>query len=242
MSDVLLGCVADIHSPRFLKLYVDALRNIEQKPSVLVLAGDNVNRNRVEAFRQVLEATRRYLGEVTIISIFGNEEYRGFEDKYRSLYTSVVWLDDEYRVFEIEGAKVAFIGTRGALDKPTSWQARNLPWIAEYYRELPKRIAGFAREARDKADYVVLVSHYGVTYRNLVGEPRGIWPHLASRGMEKIINRELFDLVIHGHAHNGRIERIDLNGVPVYNVSLPARKKIVLARLTRLTGLMRWLG
>ena len=240
-SAVKIAAVADIHSPRYLQLYLQALRRIHDKPDVLIWVGDIVDKNNVEATTPVYEATRKHLEECPIIAVFGNEEYRGFEEKYIEKTPGVLWINDEIRILTVNEIRIGFIGTRGALDKPTPWQQKNMPWLLNYYKELPQRIIDLARNARNDVDKLVLISHYGVTRRNLRGENPRVWPYLASTGMEKIIKTELFDLVIHGHAHKASIERIDLYGTPVYNVSLPGRKKITLINISARKGLLQWI-
>lgn len=227
-----IAATADVHSPRYLDLYSKALKELKIRPDLFIWAGDMVDKNDIGSLRPVMDLTFNVLRDTEIISIFGNEEYRGYEDRYRKLYPEIKWINDEYIILQKRSLKVGIIGTRGALDKPTSWQAKNIPYIKEYYRNLPLKIRELALNLRNKVDQLILVSHYGVTYSNLYGEPRKIWPYLASRSMGKIIDPKLFDIVIHGHVHNGVNEKIMVNNVPVYNVSLPARKKIVLLRIS----------
>ncbi len=244
MDEVVLAATADIHSPRYISLYRSCLEKLEDRPKLVVFVGDIVEKNNISAARLVFDVTKCVLGSIEVVACFGNEEYRGFEDRYRELYPWVKWVDDEAVVVEIDGVRIGFIGTRGALDKPTPWQQKNIPNIANYYRELPEKIRELAINVRDKVDYLVLISHYGVTYKTLIGEPRRIWVYLASKSMESIIKPSLFDLVLHGHAHNSTIDMVYVNNVPVYNVSLPSRKRIVLIRLGKrkvVEGLLKWM-
>ena len=56
------------------------------------------------------------------------------------------------------------------------------------------------------------------------------------------------DLVIHGHIHRGVDELVYLDGIPVYNVSLPARGRVVyikfeetiMSKKSRVSGLDKW--
>jgi len=217
---------SDVHSPENLHLYLEALKNSSTEPDLILFAGDMVDRNKVFMFKPVIEATVKKYPKAMIISVFGNEEYRGYEKLYVQLYREVVWLHDNY--IALNNNELCIIGTRGALDKPTTWQARNIPGIAKYYSQLPLRIEQMANELRKTGcRKIILLSHYGVTYRNLLGEREESYPYLACSKFEKIIKREIFDAVIHGHVHMGAIEVLNIRNVPVYNVSLPARKKLV---------------
>ncbi|MEM0378597.1 MAG: metallophosphoesterase [Thermosphaera sp.] len=225
---MIIAATGDVHSPRFLELFAKSLGELNVKPDVFILLGDNVDKNSVEAFGHVIQLIRRNLQNVLVVSVFGNEEYRGFEEKYVSKYREVVWLNDESKFFELEGFRMCIVGTRGALEKPTPWQAKNIPGIAAYYRGLPEKIESLLRECKNfSASYTVLASHYGVTYSNLKGEDPAVYPYLASPRMSDVIKTGLVDLVLHAHAHNGVVERVLLNNVPIINASLPARRKIV---------------
>lgn len=236
---------ADIHSPRFLELFIRSINKVRVRPDLVVLAGDLVDKNNIYALKHVYEVLVKKYSDTRIISVFGNEEYRGYEDKYREMYPSFEWLNDEYTIIELDRTKIGIIGTRGALDKPTSWQSRHMPWLYNYYRDLPLRISKMIDDIRKKnVKHIILVSHYGVTYKNLEGEPRSIWPYLACSKMEKVIRDKRIDLVIHGHTHNAVKDKINIDGVDVYNVSLPARKEVVLINFTpekKVFGLEKWL-
>ncbi|RLG81268.1 MAG: metallophosphoesterase [Thermoprotei archaeon] len=237
---------ADIHSPRYIELFFRSIKEISTDPDVIILAGDLVERNTVTALKPVYNYITKTFPSTPVVSIFGNEEYRGFEEEYIKRYDQFTWLNDSYTIIEIHGKKIGIVGTRGALDKPTTWQLRNIPQISEYYRELPAKIAKLVAKLKSQGtDAILLVSHYGVTYRNLEGEPRRIWMHLASRGFEELIKSGIIDLVIHGHVHKGRIERVMVGSAPVYNVSLPARSRIVniefIIESKEKTGIYKWL-
>lgn len=242
---VIILSTADIHSPRYLDLFMKSLERTNISPDIIVLAGDLVDKNNVYALKPVYNALLKKFPEAPIISVFGNEEYRGYEDKYKSMYPLFKWLNDEYIILDTSGQRIGIIGTRGALDKPTPWQSRHMPWVRDYYRKLPLLVSKLIDRVRNEgAEIVVLVSHYGVTYSDLEGEPRNIWPYLASSKMEKVIISKKVDLVIHGHAHNAVKTRIKLSNTYVYNVSLPANRELVIIdyiKEEKPHGLDRWL-
>jgi len=239
---------ADIHAPRYENLFINSLEELAAEPDLVVLAGDLVDKNNVYALRNVYNLLSEKYGDKPVVAVYGNEEYRGFENKYRELYSKFMWLNDEYVILSVKGYKLGIIGTRGALDKPTTWQARNIPDIFKYYAELPARVSTLIDECRRLGTHsIILVSHYGVTYKNLKGEPESIWPHLACSRFEEVIVKKRVDLVIHGHAHNGLSEVVYINSTPVYNVSLPGRGRVVLVEckpretVSRI-GLDKWLS
>lgn len=218
---------SDIHSPEYLSLYIESLKNVSySEPDYLLLAGDVVDKNKVLMFKPVYDNTRKMFPSIKIIATFGNEEYRGYERLYEQLYKDITWLNDSY--IKIQEGEICIIGTRGGLDKPTAWQSRNIPGIEKYYAELPYKIERIALELRqDNCKKIILLSHYGVTRKNLLGEKPETYPYLASTRFERILRKEAFDLVIHGHVHLGTVEITYIREVPIYNVSLPARKRII---------------
>ncbi len=228
---------ADAHSPRYLSLLKASLLEAPETCSLVIWAGDMVLRGRVEALKPVLEAFKKKYPDTPIVAVFGNEEYWGMEEEFRARYPEVVWLDDEYRVFEVKGSRVAVVGTRGALDRPTSWQRRNKPELWRVYAERPELVEKLISRARKNADAVILVSHYALSFKTVEGEPRRIWPEMGSRRMEEAVRRSRPDIAIHGHAHNARQAETRVDGVPVYNVSLPALRRLAVIGLKRQVSL-----
>jgi len=69
-------------------------------------------------------------------------------------------------------------------------------------------------------DLRIALLHYSPSPDTLAGEPEGIQGYLGSDRLAAPILEHRPDLVLHGHAHSGRLQG-DLDGVPVYNVSVP---------------------
>ncbi len=240
---MIIAAVGDVHSPKFLPLFLKSLGEVPVNIDAFILLGDIVEKNNVEAFAPVYEAIRKRFENVPVIGVFGNEEYRGFEREYYAKYPEISWLNDELRVFGLNRFKTCIVGTRGALDKPTPWQASNIPGILEYYRDLPGKIAGLLRECRDsEAEITILASHYGISYNNLKGEKPSIYPYLASQRMSEAVKPELVDLVIHAHAHNAVVEYTVVNNVLVYNASLPGRGRILVIEVKPRRSILNWLA
>lgn len=223
---MIVHATSDIHSPENLPLFLRSLEKTSTTPEVFLLAGDIVDRNNVMALKPVYEALRKRFSSTKIVAVFGNEEYRGYEKLYETLYKDVHWLNDSY--IALNNGELCIVGTRGALDKPTVWQIKHMPGIEKYYRELPYKIAKMCEGLRETGcRKIILLSHYGVTSKNLAGERRESYQYLACTIFDRVLDKSLVDLVVHGHVHLGRIEIVEVNGVPVYNVALPARQKIV---------------
>lgn len=197
----------------------------------MIWAGDMVERGRVEALRPVLEATQRKCPRAQIVAVFGNEEYMDREHEFARAYDNVVWLNDSYIVVEEEGKSIAIYGSRGALDRPTRWQRRNIPGIETIYKRRAERMKTVLSQLRNQTDIVIVVTHYAPTYLTLEGEKQEIWPELGSRAVERALLKARPDIAIHGHAHNSRRLEAMLNGIRVLNVAFPARKDVTIVKL-----------
>lgn len=219
---VRLALTADIHTPKHLPLFRESLRRLENTDFML-LAGDLVYRNSYEKLSELVETIREFF-QKPILACFGNEEWEGYEDKYKEI-GGIVWLNDESLTVDIQGLNIHFIGSRGVLDRPTFWQRTH---IRDIYKRYEVRFSKIGRMLREiKGEYVVVMTHYAPTYLTLEGENESIWPEMGCKRMESII-RETRPLVwIHGHAHKSTRLETWLGFTYVLNVSLPARGKIV---------------
>lgn len=223
MPTIRLAATADIHAPRYLKLFESSLSKLDlDNIDLFLLAGDTVLHNDRRMVDKVVDVISKFYGG-SIYACFGNEEYHGYEDEYRRI-GRIVWLDDELSTIESGRFKVGIVGSRGALDSLTNWQRRFKPDLEAVYADKPSKIAKLVSSLN--ADLKIALTHYSPTYKTLKGEDPGIWVYLGSKAMEPVVAS--VDIWIHGHAHRGIVESVDIGGVPVYNVSLPARGKVML--------------
>ena len=232
MEGPMLAAVADIHAPKNIGLFRKALSELlasRGEPALMLLVGDLVNKNDYSQVEAVLEALNEV--ECPIFACFGNEEYEETKDKYLS-YERIKWLDDESAVLELDELRIGLIGSRGSLDRPTWWQRTHLPGIRALYRRRVKLIDGLL--ANLKADVVVVMTHYAPTYRTLVGERERLWPEMACKAFEAVIERRAPHLWLHGHAHKATALEARLWDTLVVNVSLPARKALYITDLREL--------
>lgn len=224
----LIFSFSDVHTPRYLHLLVRSLSamRINHEPCAILMAGDLIDKGRVGMMSQLLAAVRARLRGSRLLAVFGNEEYHHIRGELRRLYSDVTWLDDEYLVFECGETTIAVVGTTGALERPTKWQARNMPELYRVYRERPRRVAEMIDMARREAELVILMSHYALSRDTVAGEDPRIWPYLYSSAMERVVVEKKPHLAVHGHAHRGR-PFASVSGVPIFNVALPLNGEIV---------------
>ena len=66
----------------------------------------------------------------------------------------------------------------------------------------------------------VVVLHYSPIAGTVEGEAPEIFPFLGSSRLAEVVDRHGADLVLHGHAHNGKPDGATTSGIPVHNVAI----------------------
>ncbi|MGI0148933.1 MAG: metallophosphoesterase family protein [Thermoplasmata archaeon] len=231
-----IAAVGDVHGHENLAAFAADLDRLGPV-DLFLLAGDTTDRNDVEAYGAVLRAIR---GRVTgpIAAVFGNNEYAQDHPTYVARFAEslqVRFLQDEAVRWSVGGADIRIIGSTGSLDRPTWWQRRNMPHMAEEYRRRIGVLDGLL--AGD--DRRILLTHYPPTYVTMGGEKEEWRPELGCKALEPVLLRRRPSLVIHGHIHKG-IPTAELRhassslddfgeqaaAVAVHNVAYPVRRGI----------------
>ena len=230
-----IAAVGDVHGHEG----IDALRSDLERlgpTDLFLLAGDTTDRNNLEAFEAVLRAIREWV-RAPLAAVFGNNEYEPDHPTYVARFADaygVRFLQDESAVFGSDGGRVRLVGSTGSLDRPTWWQRRNLPHLADVYRRRIEVLDGLL--AGD--DVRVLLTHYPPTYVTMGGEKEEWRPELGCKALEPVLLRRRPTLVIHGHIHKGipfaelrasAIRLEDFEGpaaVPIHNVAYPVRRAV----------------
>ena len=227
MTLIRIAAVGDIHSQKFLAEFKTCVSNIESSAvDLFLLAGDLIFKGRHENIRDVLNVLEENHVSCPIIGCFGNEEYSQIREQImRAVGNRIRFLDDEGIIIRINNLDVGVVGSQGSLDKPTPWQAGNLPNMGSIYSKRIRRIQQLLAEL--SSDIKILLTHYPPTYKILKGEIAFSYPYIGCQRCEKIISESSVNAVICAHSHRG-IPYAVVNGVPVYNVSLPAVHKITL--------------
>lgn len=247
MSELTIGAIADVHSPKFLEEFKRVLTN-SPDVDLMLLAGDMIYKGKVDEYHNVLEVIRKRYDTCKVIACFGNEEYDDKLCEITERYNDVIWLNDDFTTIEVRCYKVNVVGTRGCLDRPTSWQRKNVPNIVQIYFQRMKKIDEILLNVMEEGDVTILLSHYSPTFKTLIGEPQQAWPELGSSRLEEVIRKHKPSIVIHGHAHNSKVHMITINSTQIYNVSFPATRKLTIIRLhgvrkvERQTTLMSFIG
>ncbi len=224
-----IAAVADVHFGRDSK---GALRpHLERLPDradVLLIAGDLTWSGKLDEAR-VLAAELAHC-PVPTVAVLGNHDYHCDEDSAIAAVldsAGVQVLEGNATVVEANGRTLGVAGTKGfgggfpggagsEFGEPEMKAfIRHTRLIAE---RLEKALAGIDAERR------VALMHYAPVKETLVGESPELYPFLGSYLLAEAVERAGADLVLHGHAHGGQFEA-SLEGVPVYNVSLPVMRQ-----------------
>lgn len=231
---ITIAATADIHSPRYLPLFIASINDIKLRDKdidIIIFAGDMVDKNNLDYLGAVALVSRRllknrYREPPQIIAVFGNEEYIGFEYKYIQTYAEIIWINDEYKVFDINNRRICIVGSRGILMKPTMWQQRNIPNIQELFSVRFMKINEGLKMCRDY-DVTILVTHYASSFATIYGEPPSVYKFLGYPLINAINENLRPHLAIHGHAHNAIRTHTTIGNTAIYNVSLPANKRVI---------------
>jgi len=222
-----IATTSDIHYPTYSELFWSEIQKIDN-PDLFLLAGDVCEAFHPENYKKVIDILDKKGVKCPIVGVFGNTEFDQDYEKIRDMCKGkIVFLKDEMLNLEIDGKKIVIIGTRGGLDKPTSWQLRNIPNIKEIYKKSYDKVTKLLEQAKMfKPDITILMMHYSPTRLTVKGEPNYSYPGLSYKAYEETIKKFKPTFVIHGHAHSGT-KFGELDDVPIYNVALPLNMKII---------------
>ncbi len=231
-----IAAVGDVHGHENLKGFVSDLDRLGPV-DLFLLAGDTTEKNDIHAFGMVVRAIRERMS-APIWAVFGNNEYANDHPTYIERFAEpfgIRFLEDEAARHAAGDGTVRVVGSTGSLDRPTWWQRKNLPRIAEEYRRRIEVLDGLLAGDEPR----ILLTHYPPTYVTMGGEKEEWRPELGCKAMEPILLRRRPNLVIHGHIHKGvpegalrpRFDRLDdfdkdVDSIPVHNVAYPVRHAI----------------
>jgi Icc-related predicted phosphoesterase len=215
--------VADVHSPRYLDDFVTALGH-HTPPDLFLMAGDMINRGNIQEITKVLDAIESQLpGDYPIISCYGNDEYTESRRKLRALAKSkITFLDEKSVIIKVNEIKVGVVGTQGSLDRPTTWQRRNITSIKRKFEQRADRAASLLKRLKGKVDRRILLMHYSPCLETCEGEDARAFAWLGSKKFYSVIKSHQPDLVIHGHVHNSSQHEAIIDNTIVRNVAFPA--------------------
>jgi uncharacterized protein len=216
-----VAATADLHfTPARFTALKDQLNRVRDEADVLVLAGDLTNFGQPSEMEPLLNAIVRL--RVPTIAVLGNHDYEsGQQDELMRMMTNEGLKVLDGSAYEREG--IGFAGTKGFVGGfgRGVLTAFGEPEIKTFVRASIDEALKLERamsQLRTKKRIVVL--HYAPIAATVEGESPEIYPFLGTSRLAEVIDRHGADLVIHGHAHNGRTDGRTPGGVCVHNVAI----------------------
>lgn len=205
----------------------DALRNLQQRADILIVAGDLTENGRIieaEAAGELLATAG-----LPVVSVLGNHDLRTLRRvAFRRVLESwgVELLDGSAtHVRFANGTTVGIAGTAGCgggfwpMEGPDAIHTRTLKRLAVRARR--ESLALDEAIADLDADMHVGLTHFAPTTSTLGREPLAKYWMLGNCELGIVLDRRSPDLVIHGHAHLGSLRGWTPGGIPVRNVAFP---------------------
>src|ERR1700694_1286623 len=216
-----IAATADIHfSPSLHNVLHDQLSRVRDEADVLVLAGDLTNYGQPEEMEPLLNVVVR--SRVPLVAVLGNNDYEsGKQAELMRMMTAAGIKVLDGSAYERDG--VGFAGTKGFVGGfgRGMLTAFGEPEIKTFVRagideavKLERAMSQLRTQKR------VVVLHYSPIAATVEGEAPGIFPFRGTSRLAEVVDRHGADLVLHGHAHHGKLDGKTTGGVPVHNVAI----------------------
>jgi Icc-related predicted phosphoesterase len=225
-STLRVAAAGDVHCRESRRVETAAaFRQLPGKVDLILLAGDLTMHGEPEEALVLADACRGL--DTPTFAVLGNHDWHAGhqEEIARTLVEAGInVLDRSWAICEIGGTEVGIVGTKGFVG---GFPGSHLPDFGEpvlraVYRETSAEVESLERGLREVAmcPLRIVLLHYSPTETTLGGEAPGIWAFLGTDRMAPPIIEHSPNLVLHGHAHAGRLEG-SIADVPVFNVSVP---------------------
>jgi Icc-related predicted phosphoesterase len=223
---VRIAAAGDVHcAPENRDAVLTAFEAIEGAADVVLLAGDLTTHGEPEQAEILAEACRGM--STPVVAVLGNHDLhanRGDEVTEVLTGAGIEVLDRSHTTVGDTPCRVGVAGVKGFVG---GFKGLGLPDFGEpslraIYAETTAEVNALSTGLHEIAlcPFRIALLHYAPIAETLHGEPPEIWTFLGSDRLAAPILEHRPDLVLHGHAHGGRLQA-ELDGVPVYNVSVP---------------------
>jgi len=198
----------------------DQLERVRDEADVLVLAGDLTNYGQPDEMEPLLNVLVRL--RIPAISVLGNHDYEsGKEEELGRMIVGAGIKLLQGTAYERDG--VGFAGTKGFVGgfgrgMLTAFGEREIKQFVQASIDEALKLERGMSQLRTKKRVVVL--HYSPIPETVQGEATEIFPFLGTSRLAEVVDRHGADLVVHGHAHHGRIDGRTPAGVAVHNVAI----------------------
>lgn len=216
-----IAATADLHfTEQRYSILREQLSRVRDEADVLLLAGDLTNFGQPAEMEPLLNALVRL--RVPTIAVLGNHDYEsGHEQELMKMMTSEGLKVLDGSAYERDG--VGFAGTKGFVGGfgRGVLTAFGEPEIKTFVRASIDEALKLERAMSQlRTAKRIVVLHYSPIAETVQGEAPEIFPFLGTSRLAEIVDRHGADLVVHGHAHNGKLDGKTTTGVPVHNVAI----------------------
>ena len=203
----------------------DASVRVAAEADVVLLAGDLTTHGEPEQAEVLAEACRGM--ETPVVAVLGNHDLHvNRADELVDVLgeAGIEVLSRSHTTVGTASCRIGVAGTKGFVG---GFRGLGLPDFGEpslraIYAETTAEVHALSQGLHEIAlcPFRIALLHYSPVPETLEGEPHEIWTFLGSDRLAAPILEHRPDLVLHGHAHSGRLQSA-LDEVPVYNVSVP---------------------
>ena len=216
-----IAATADLHfTPQSYAKLKEQFEQVRDEADVLVLAGDLTNFGQPEEMEPLLNVLVRL--RLPTIVVLGNHDFESGKETEltRMIISSGIKLLDG-SAYERDG--VGFAGTKGFVGGfgrgiLTAFGEREIKDFVRASSDEALKLERAMSQLRTPKRVVVL--HYSPIADTVQGEAPEIFPFMGTSRLAEVVDRHGADLVVHGHAHHGKLEGRTTTGVAVHNVAI----------------------
>jgi Icc-related predicted phosphoesterase len=216
-----IAATADLHfNPQNYARLKDQFERVRDDADVLVLAGDLTNYGQPDEMEPLLNVLLRL--RIPTIVVLGNHDYESGKEAElcRMMVAAGIKVLDG-TAYERDG--VGFAGTKGFVGgfgrgMLTAFGEREIKQFVQTSIDEALKLERAMSQLRTKKRVVVL--HYSPIIDTVEGEAREIFSFMGTSRLGEVVDRHGADLVVHGHAHHGKIDGRTPAGVAVHNVAI----------------------
>jgi len=216
-----IAATADLHfAPQSATVLRDQLDKVRDEADLLIVAGDLTNYGRPTEMEPLLNTFVRL--RIPIVAVLGNHDYESEQtpELLRMMTAAGIKVLDG-SAYERDG--VGFAGTKGFVGGfgRGILTAFGEPEIKAFVRASIDEALKLERAMSQlRTSKRIVVLHYAPIAATIEGEAPEISPFLGTSRLAEVIDRHGADLVVHGHAHNGKLDGHTTGGIPVHNVAI----------------------
>jgi Icc-related predicted phosphoesterase len=216
-----IATTADLHySPQSYASLKDQFDRVRDDADILVLAGDLTNYGRPNEMEPLLNVLLRL--RIPTITVLGNHDYEsGREQELTAMMIEAGIKVLDGTVYECDG--VGFAGTKGFVggfgrEMLTAFGEREIKQFVQASIDEALKLERAMAQLRTDRRMVVL--HYSPVVDTVEGEAREIYPFMGTSRLGEVVDRHGANLIVHGHAHHGKMDGRTPGGIPVHNVAI----------------------